>query len=102
MPEDCEVGDDTTTRTGGQLVQCKMPPKLKPKSKNEKFKSSMELGGELAELLSICGMRLYEKRVALIKNLINSWKNGEEVALCVKGNYSIPLLLIISHCMTSS
>ncbi|KAK3912071.1 Protein FAR-RED IMPAIRED RESPONSE 1 [Frankliniella fusca] len=69
----------------GKLVVVKVPPKIKPKGKHEKYKSGLQLGGELAELLSICGSVLYEKRVSFIKEIIASWKNGQELSLYSKG-----------------
>ncbi|XP_034249610.1 uncharacterized protein LOC117650351 isoform X2 [Thrips palmi] len=65
----------------GKMLVVSMPPKLKPKGKADKFKSGMKLGGELAELLSVSGTEQYERRVAFLKEIISSWKNGQELAV---------------------
>lgn len=80
--------DGASGSAPGKLVVVKVPPKIKPKGKNEKFKSGLQLGGELAELLSICGTMQFEKRVSFLKEIIASWKNGQELCLYSKGTVS--------------
>ena len=59
-------------------------------SQHEKFRKANILTTELATVISEASHSHYYQRLDLIKKLIDSWKNGEEMALCTvdEGWYS--------------
>ena len=51
----------------------------KPKSKNQKFKQCMELCTKLADVLSDCGVSVFNDRMKQLDNLLSSWSQNLEV-----------------------
>ena len=70
-------------------------------SQHEKFRKANILTAELAIVVSEASRSHYYQRLDLIKKLIDSWKNGEEMAWCTidEGWYSsfLPYFLPYFH-----
>ena len=54
-------------------------------SQHEKYRKAVVLTSELASVVSVASSFHFQRRIKLLKKLIDHWKNGEEVSLVEVG-----------------
>ena len=71
-------------------------------SQHEKYRKAVVLTSELASVASVASSIHFQRRIKLLKKLIDHWKNGEEVSLVEVGEGISSIFLcknITFHCI---